>query len=56
MFTPSSSLLKKRTKKLLLVWGWGCATTETQIYQKFFATFFQKSSASFRTIIGVGPA
>jgi hypothetical protein len=43
----SSSFLKKRTKKLLLNVGCGCAGAHARSEQKFFASFFQKRSASF---------
>jgi hypothetical protein len=47
----SASFLKKRrpawgSKKLLLNWATGCETSTVQD-RKFFASFFQKRSASF---------
>jgi hypothetical protein len=42
----SSSFLKKRTKKLLRVWAEPARRGRSHV-QKFFASFFQKRSASF---------
>jgi hypothetical protein len=37
-----SSFLKKRTKKLLLIWASGGFTSAVQINKSFFASFFAK--------------
>jgi hypothetical protein len=42
----SGSFLKKRTKKLLLVWAEPIQIGRSQINQKFFASFFQKRRPS----------
>jgi hypothetical protein len=47
-----SSFLKKRTKKLLLVWGMGAISPAPPAQsQKFFAPlFFKKAAASFHVL------
>jgi hypothetical protein len=48
MKTGSTSFLKKRSKKLLLIWLSGPTGTRARV-QKFFGSFFQKRTACFPT-------
>jgi hypothetical protein len=43
----STSFLKKRSKKLLLIWAGGGCTRTVQIRKSFLRAFFQKSAACF---------
>jgi flagella basal body P-ring formation protein FlgA len=52
----SSSFLKKRTKKLLLIAGCGAAVATSHRKQKFFGSFFQKRTAFFACLALASPA
>jgi len=41
------SFLKKRTKKLLLFWAWGCFTSSVYVRRSFLLLFFKKEALSF---------
>jgi len=43
----STSFLKKRSKKLLLIWAGYGFTSAVQIRKSFLRAFFQKSAACF---------
>jgi hypothetical protein len=48
------SLLKKRSKKLLVLWASGFPGRLSPFSQKFFGSFFQKRTLSL-AVIGTGP-
>jgi hypothetical protein len=41
----SASFLKKRSKKLLVIWATGVESTSVQTSKSFLRAFFQKSAA-----------
>jgi hypothetical protein len=51
MQKASGSFLKKRTKKLLLIWGVGNGVATTRRKQKFFCFFFYKKRSAYFTLL-----